>query len=781
MTTQLDVTAGQGSEAKFRALLEAAPDAIVGVNADGRIALVNAQTERLFGYGREELLGQPVEILVPDSLREIHLGHRNTYLNGPVTRPMGAGMELAGRRKDGSEFPAEISLSAIETEDGLLVSAAIRDVSDRRQAAEAQARLAAIIHSSHDAIIGKTVDGVITSWNPGAQRLYGYTTGEVVGKHVNMLVPVERRDEERAILGRIGRGERIEQYHNERIRKDGTVVTVSTTMSPIADTTGAIVGMASVSRDIGERLRAEAQFLGLLEAARDAVVCVGADGRIALLNAQAELLFGYDRDELVGEPMELLVPERSRANHRGLRTGYFADPKPRPIGMELSGRRKDGTEFPAEITLSPLETDEGILVSATVRDVSERLEAQAERDRLKAQADRVGLESQLHQSQRLESLGQLAGGVAHDFNNLLAVILNYSYFVEEEITAAASESGGERWGTAAADLEQIRRAAERATGLTRQLLAFGRREVVRPQVLNLNAVVRDVELLLRRTIGEEVELATSLDNNLWPVLADPGQMEQVLVNLAVNARDAMPTGGTVSIETKNVDIDDTYAAQKPGLTSGPHVRLRVSDTGTGMESEVLGRAFEPFFTTKPKGEGSGLGLPTVYGIVTQAGGHALIHSQRDVGTTFTALLPATEELASPGEEPAPTHRPRGGETVLVVEDEDAMREVTRRILARNGYDVLTAAGGTEAMALANAREDDIDLLLTDVVMPNMLGKEVATRLVALRPGLRVLYMSGYAQPVLASKGTLDAGVNLLEKPFFEPVLLARVREVLDVE
>jgi PAS domain S-box-containing protein len=781
MTTQLDVTASHGSEAKFRALLEAAPDAIVGVDADGRIALVNAQTERLFGYGREELLGQLVEMLVPDSLREIHIGHRNAYLDGPVTRPMGAGMELAGRRKDGSEFPAEISLSAIETEDGLLVSAAIRDVSDRRQAAEAQARLAAIIHSSHDAIIGKTVDGVITSWNPGAQRLYGYSAEEIIGRHVEVLVATDRRDEETAILGRIARGERIEQYHNERIRKDGTVVTVSTTMSPIADTTGAIVGMASVSRDIGERLRAEAQFLGLLEAARDAVVCVGADGRIALLNAQAELLFGYDRDELVGEPMELLVPERSRTNHRGLRTGYFADPKPRPIGMELSGRRKDGTEFPAEITLSPLETDEGILVSATVRDVSERLEAQAERDRLKAQADRVGLESQLHQSQRLESLGQLAGGVAHDFNNLLAVILNYSYFVAEEIAAAANESDGERWGTASDDLEQIRRAAERATGLTRQLLAFGRREVVRPQVINVNSVVRDMEQLLRRTIGEEINLATTLDPDLWPVLADPGQMEQVLVNLAVNARDAMPTGGTVSIETKNVDIDDTYAAQKPGLTSGPHVRLRVTDTGTGMDADVLGRAFEPFYTTKPKGEGSGLGLPTVYGIVTQAGGHALIHSQPDVGTTFTALLPATEELASPDEEPAPTHRPRGGETVLVVEDEDAMREVTRRILARNGYDVLTAAGGTEAIALANAREDDIDLLLTDVVMPNMLGKEVATRLVALRPALRVLYMSGYAQPVLASKGTLDEGVNLLEKPFFEPVLLARVREVLDAE
>jgi PAS domain S-box-containing protein len=777
----VDAAPGQRADARFRGLLEAAPDAMVCVNNDGAIVLVNAQAERLFGYTREELVDQPVEILVPEAARGVHPSHRSRYGAEPKPRPMGAGKELACRRKDGSEFPAEISLSAIETDEGMLVSAAVRDVTDRRRLAEAQARLAAIIQSSHDAIVGKTVDGVITSWNPGAERLYGYRTEEIVGRHIGVLLPPVSHIEELTLLARIAEGERVEQYQAERVRKDGSVVTVATTMSPIADATGAIVGVASVSRDIGERQRAEARFRGLLEAAPDAMICVDVDGRIALVNAQAERLFGYSRDELVGQTIELLVPARAAAIHPVRRTGYFGDPKPRPMGagMELAGRRKDGSEFPAEISLSALETDAGLLVSATVRDVTERLEAQAERERLKAQAERERLESQLHQSQRLESLGQLAGGVAHDFNNLLAVILNYSDFLAEEIGEAAAEDGAEeRWKTAARDLDQIRRAAERATGLTHQLLAFGRREVVQFRVLNLNQVVSDVEQLLRRTIGEDVELSTSLHPALWPVLADPGQMEQVLVNLAVNARDAMPGGGRLHIETANLEISDDPDGS--GLPPGRHVRLTVTDSGVGMAPNVLHRAFEPFFTTKPKGEGSGLGLATVYGIITQAGGRADMRSEPELGTAFTAVLPATDEFAdSPTREPSERHRPRGGETVLVVEDEEAMREVTRRILARSGYSVLTATGGEEAVAIATDHRGGIDLLVTDVVMPQMLGKEVARRLLALLPDLRVLYMSGYAQPVLASKGTLEPGVTLLEKPFSEPVLLAKVRAVLD--
>ena len=778
-----DATERQRAEARFRSLLEAAPDAIVGVGADGRIALVNAQTERLFGYERSEMLGQPVEMLVPESARAIHPRRRSTYSAAPTPRPMGAGMELAGRRKDGSEFPAEISLSSIETDEGQLVSAAVRDVSDRRRSADAQAELVSIVQSSHDAIVGKTTDGFVTSWNPGAERLYGYTAEEMLGQSVERLIAPERRSEEHRVLQRIARGERVEPYSSERVRRDGVVIPVALSVSPIADSTGAVVGVATAARDIGERARAEAMIRGLLEAAPDAIVCVGPDGRIALANAQVERLFGYTREELLGKPVELLVPQSARHLHPAHRSEYFADPSPRPMGagMQLAGRRKDGTEFPAEISLSSIETQEGLLVSAAVRDVTDRLEAQAERERLTAQAERERVERKLHQSQRLESLGQLAGGVAHDFNNLLAVILNYSAFVAEEVARLAPADDGEHWATVQSDMEQIRKAATRASRLTHQLLAFGRREVVQPQVLDLGEVVRDIEKLLRRTLGEHVQLATYIEPELWPVFVDPGHVEQVLVNLAVNARDAMRTGGILTLEVGNLVADESYVEARSGLDEGRYVRLRVTDTGEGMDEQVLRRVFEPFFSTKPKGEGSGLGLATVYGIIAQAGGHVDIYSERGRGTVVTCLFPITQEASAtrPASAPAPAERRGGGETVLVVEDEDAIREVTRRILTRHGYEVIAAPNGPAALRISEEYDGPLDLLLTDVVMPEMLGKEVVERMRAARPQIAVLYMSGYAQPVLASEGTLAPGVTLVEKPFTEAALLAKVREVLE--
>jgi len=643
----------------FEALVETAPDAMVAVDAGGRIVLANAQAGLLFGYHRSEMIGQHVEMLVPDGARSLHPRRRAAYAANPTTRSMGAGTELAARRKDGSEFPAEISLSSIQTADGVLVSAAVRDVTERK--------------------------------------------------------------------------------------------------------------------------RAEAKFRGLLEAAPDAIIGVDSSGRIALVNAQAERLFGYARDELVGELVDLLVPDAVRGVHPAKRDSYFTDPFPRPMGagMQLAGRRKDGTEFPAEISLSSIETEDGVLVSAAVRDVTERLEAQAERERLRAAAERERIEAQLQQSQRLESLGQLAGGVAHDFNNLLAAILNFSAFVAEELGVLASEGHAERYDQILDDVGQISRAADRATELTHQLLAFGRREVVAPRVLDLNHVVVEVEQLLHRTIGEHVELVTSLGDDLWRIRADPGQLGQVLMNLAVNGRDAMPGGGILTIETGNLFVDDAYAAGMPGLLAGRHVRIAVSDTGQGMSKDVKERAFEPFFSTKPKGEGTGLGLATVYGIVTQAEGHAHIYSEPGFGTTITALFPATDEHALEPEARTRGVHARGGETILVVEDEALLRTVTERILNRNSYRVLLAATGADALELVEKYDGTIHLLLSDVVMPQMLGKEVASRISELRPGIKVLYMSGYAQPVLASQGTLDPGVVLLGKPFTESELLSKLREVLD--
>ena len=762
----------------FAGLLEAAPDAMVCVDADGRIALVNDQTERLFGYGRGELIGEPVEMLVPDAVRDVHPGHRTGYVASPRPRPMGEGMELAGRRRDGTTFPAEISLSAVDTEDGILVTAAVRDVTQQRLAAETTAQLASIIRSSHDAVISKTLDQVITSWNPGAERLYGYTAAEVTGRHIEMLIPVGDRDREAEVVAAVARGGRVDQYETRRRRKDGTTAEVSLTMSPITDRTGTIIGVATVARDVSERQRADARFRGLMEAAPDAMVCVDRDGRIVLVNAQTERLFGYGRDKLVGRPVEILVPEQVRGLHPAHRAQYTADPRPRPMGadMQLAGRRRDGSTFPAEVSLAAMSSGEGLLVIAVVRDVTERLEIAAERQRLRTQAERDKLERHLHQSQRLESLGQLAGGVAHDFNNLLGVISNYAAFAAEEV---AKEAPDERWQTVRDDIGQVQQAAEQAAGLTRQLLAFARQEMIQPRVLNVNNVVLSVEQLLIRSLGEHVELIADLAADLPPVLADPGQIEQVLVNLAVNARDAMPQGGKLIIHTASTIIDET--ASQGGLPPGQYVALKVSDTGSGIPKDVLDRVFEPFFTTKPKGEGTGLGLATVYGIITQAGGHVRIYSEPGLGTSFTALLPITEQdmaLATP----PPAEPPHGhGQTVLVVEDEPAMREVTRRILDRTGYHVVAVASGHEALDVLASQLEHFDVLLTDVIMPRMQGKELADKVRIIQPAARVVFMSGYTQGLLGAQGVLEPEVHLIEKPFSESTLLAKLHEVLSAD
>jgi signal transduction histidine kinase len=389
------------------------------------------------------------------------------------------------------------------------------------------------------------------------------------------------------------------------------------------------------------------------------------------------------------------------------------------------------------------------------------------------------LENQLVEAQRMESLGQLAGGIAHDFNNLLAVILNYVSFVSDEITAAAGPAVAPHLEPASADLAQIKKAAERAAELTHQLLVFARREVVRPRVLSLDSVVSAVEDMLRRTLGEHIEFVIRLAGDLWPVLADPGQLERALVNLAINARDAMPDGGTLTIDTANIITDAGAIAGVPGALPERKARMRVSDTGTGIPADVVPHIFEPFFTTKPKGDGTGLGLATVYGIISQAGGTIHVSSTSSRGTTFTLMLPVTTEEAVVIVEPAPYLRVPKGETVLVVEDQAALREAASRILTCAGYRVIAAASGPEAIEIARRHQGTIHLLVTDVVMPHMLGKEVAERIKGIVPDINVLFMSGYTGPVLASQGRLDPGVALVQKPFSEAGLLAMAGQVLD--
>ena len=398
-------------------------------------------------------------------------------------------------------------------------------------------------------------------------------------------------------------------------------------------------------------------------------------------------------------------------------------------------------------------------------------------DVVRADAERAVAQDRLRHAERMESLGQLVGGIAHDFNNLLNVIAGFSDMLAEEIAGLAAEDA--RLGSVLDDVEQVRGATQRATKLTRQLLIFARSDVVHPEVLSLNNIIAGLEQLLRRTLGEHIDLTVAPAGDLWPVKADAGQLEQVLINLAVNARDAMPGGGKLTIDTANISVDEAYAEGRPGLKPGRYARLRVSDTGTGIPPEVLARVFEPFFTTKPAGQGTGLGLATFYGIITGAGGYAQIYSEPGLGTTISGLLPATSEEAARSEAPQAAVPCGRGETILLVEDETSLQELASRILTRNGYQVRAARTAAEAPGIAGDTGQPIDLLLTDVVMPEMLGNEVASRVHAIRPALPVLYMSGYAQPVLDTHGAFANQIDLLEKPFTEATLLTRVRRAID--
>ena len=399
--------------------------------------------------------------------------------------------------------------------------------------------------------------------------------------------------------------------------------------------------------------------------------------------------------------------------------------------------------------------------------VRRALEEKAERD------ERAALEEQLRQSQKMEAIGRLAGGVAHDFNNLLTIVSGYSELLLERL---------DQEDPMRPHIEEIKKAGDRAASLTRQLLAFSRKQVMAPQVVDLNRVVAGMNRMLQRLIGEDVELVAICCDDLWRVKADPGQIEQVIMNLAVNARDAMPKGGRLTIETANVELDETYSQRHLAIAPGPYVMLAVSDTGDGMDTATQARVFEPFFTTKEQGKGTGLGLATVYGIVKQSGGYIWLYSEPGEGATFKIYLPRAEgkvpEARKTEERVQPT---MGSETILVVEDDEAVRGFVRGVLQSRGHTLLEAGNSNEALSLLRTHQQPIQLLLTDVVMPQMSGRELAQQLLALQPKMKVLFMSGYTDNAVVQHGALEPGTNFLQKPFSPERLMRKVREILDAE
>jgi hypothetical protein len=495
----------------------------------------------------------------------------------------------------------------------------------------------------------------------------------------------------------------------------------------------------------------------LLDSSPNPILITDSTGRIRYLNARVESTFGYSRDELLGQLVEMLVPPAVASSHAERRAGFRTHPVARPagIGLDLAARRKDGTEFPVEISLAPIDTADGPQVLATVVDITARKAA----------------ENQLLQARKLESIGRLAGGIAHDFNNVLFAIKGYAELLAEDL--APDRRSALDPDEALRSVEAISAAATRAATLTAQLLAFSRQQVVHPEVLELNAAINAVEPMLRPLMGERIRMAVRLSPETGRVRMAQGQLDQILVNLAVNARDAMPAGGTITIESGNVELDETYVAHHLEVIPGPYVWLAVSDTGLGMDAETRDHAFEPFYTTKAQGKGTGLGLATIYGVMQQAGGHIWLYSEPGMGSSFKLYFPRVD--AAPG--PHPIRAARAGDrtgTLMVVEDESSVREMTTLILRRAGFEVHPVADGAKALQRLEELDEPIDVLVTDAVMPGISGIELAEQVLDRYPSAGVVLLSGYTAETLDVERMVRRGAIFLSKPVPTDELLAAV-------
>ncbi|HZR33079.1 MAG TPA: response regulator [Terriglobales bacterium] len=592
--------------------------------------------------------------------------------------------------------------------------------------------------------------GVYTAANPALAKIFGFASPQELMATTTAQQQYVRRDVREAMIMRLTAIGEVAGFEYEAYRKDGSKIWVSKSVRAVPDASGSVLHYEGSVQDVTARKRMEAKVRILLDSTPDAMVIVGGNGKIAVVNNQVAKVFGYTPEELVGQESEILVPERFRANNPICRSPKASNSGSVINGLDLYARRKDGTEFPVDISTSAVETDEGVLQAAAIRDISER--------RL--------LEEQFRQAQKMEAVGRLAGGVAHDFNNLLMIISSYGQLMLDQNSLTDS---------AQKHIKQILGAAERAAAVTKQLLAFSRRRQPATTVLDLNVVVQDLAKMLPRLLGEDIQMSIEPASERSTVKADLTYLDQIIMNLAVNARDAMPKGGRLRIKTANIDADSPYAAAHPPLTPGKYAMISVTDNGTGMDQETKSHIFEPFFTTKEPGKGTGLGLATVYGIVQQSGGCILVESTLGAGTTFEVYLPRIAAALSKDSAGAVVSKVQArGETILLVEDEAGLRAAATEYLGLKGYTVLPASGGPEALRIAENHQDPIAVLVTDVIMPEMGGIELAKRLLQLRPALMVVYMSGYSNQELPER----EDIVVLQKPFALSVLDESLRRLL---
>ncbi|MBX3399372.1 MAG: PAS domain S-box protein [Gemmataceae bacterium] len=752
----------------FRLLVESVVEyAIYMVDPGGRIASWNPGAERIYGYRAEEIIGQPFHAVYPTE--DVKAGRHEEVWSKLVSEGHYE-QERVRMRKDGTRFWAIITATRLRDALGkdAGISVVTRDVTERRAAEDAlrtERDLSAAILGSLPGIYYVYNDRrQFLRWNRRFEEVTGYTPEEIARLH-----PLDLFDgEDKRLLA-----ERIEgvfrdgyaEVEAEIVAKDGrrTPYYFNGARAEILGTT-CLLGMGI---DITERRRAERELRATDErlrlAARSANVGLWDwDLRTDTLYYSPEWKrqLGYEDADL-GNSIE---EWRSRVHPDDLeptlaRLQEFRDNPDSSYNVEFRLKHRDGGYRWILSQASIVRDGAGV----PIRMLGSHIDL----------TDRRKLEKQLQQVQKIEAVGQLAGGVAHDFNNLLTVINGYSELLLDRLADNDPMRGL---------LQEIHRAGDRAGALTRQLLAFSRQQVVEPQVLSLNSIVIDTEKMLRRLIGEDILLATNLAPNLGKVRVDPGQIEQVLVNLAVNARDAMPRGGHLTLETMAVTLDANYCRAYSDLVPGEYILLAVSDNGTGMDEATQSRIFEPFFTTKPVGHGTGLGLATVHGIVKQSRGHVAVYSEPGHGTTFKVYLPKVSAAAStPRIVAAPAPMPPGTETVLLVEDENAVRALGRHILRNCGYVVLDSANGKDALRFAETHPGPIHLLISDVVMPHLGGRELAERYTRIRPESRVLFLSGYTDDAVIRHGVIEAEFAFLQKPFTPSALAQKVRTVLDAE
>jgi PAS domain S-box-containing protein len=752
LTVLLRESALQGQTAQ---ILDGMGEAFLGCDHEWHITHINERADRFLsplGFGRAQLLGLNVWHAFP--------ALAGTRIQAEAFRAHAQGSEVELQEyfePQGRGFSIRIA----PTSSGLVCYA--RELAEKTPVAESalqasEERFRSLVESIDDVVFRLDREQrCVDAFGRWLER-EGFKPGDLIGRRIDEIVgpeaaPIHEMANRRALAG-------------ETLTYDWILPTrrgdhhMQTTLSPLRSPSGEIIGIVGVGRDISLRVEAGRElqrWARIFEHAGWGVAIVSADGEtIESVNPAFALMHGWPVDELRGRPMADLSPPTRRDEF--LRKGAAPGEKAHRI-WETERVHRNGMTFPALIDATAVKDAEGSVIcyAVNVQDLTERRRA----------------EEQLRQAQKMEAVGRLAGGVAHDFNNMMMIIMGFSDFLLTTL-----ERNDPRW----ADADEIRKAADRAMHLTRQLLGFGRQQLVARQALSLNEVVSGMERMLRPLLGENIRLITQLSVGLGAVEADYGQLEQVVMNLVLNARDAMRGGGRITIETLDVDLPEGYAYRQVGIDipAGPYVMLVVSDTGHGMAPEVKARLFEPFFTTKPTTHNTGLGLATVYGIVVQSAGYIWVDSEPEKGTAFRICFPrvdSEDETSTPSERLSePT---RGSETILLVEDEHAVRTVATRVLRNQGYSVLAASNGEEALATAEKVAGAIDLVLTDVIMPDMGGPDLVQQLVQRWPGVRVLYMSGYAEGDKVRIGIEDSATSFLQKPFSADSLIFTVRQVLD--